>query len=136
MLNDLCIQGRVCADITVRYTQTQKPVATFKIACERDYAPTGEKREADFPTIVAWNNLANFCDKYLAKGTMIIVRGRLQSREWTDKHDQRRVEWEIIAESINFCESKKADKPVNVSYDEPQSSFSELPDTDGDLPFD
>lgn len=137
MLNDITIQGRICNDVTLRYTQSQKPVASFTLAVERDFAPTGEKKETDFPHITAWNNLATFCDKYLSKGNMIIVRGRLQSREWTDKHDQKRTEWEIVADNIYFCESKKSEqKPVNVSYDEPtKSAFTEMADSDGELPF-
>ena len=133
MLNDITIQGRICNDVTLRYTQSQKPVASFTLAVERDFAPTGEKKETDFPHITAWNNLATFCDKYLSKGNMIIVRGRLQSREWTDKHDQKRTEWEIVADNIYFCESKKKDaspKAVDVSA----SAFEDLDDS-GDLPF-
>lgn len=135
MLNQIVLMGRLCKSPELRYTQTQKPVATFTIAVDRDYNPTGEK-EADFPQIVAWNKTAEFVSQYITKGSMVIVTGRLQSREWTDKNDNKRVSWEVVADHVYFGESKKNTKPVDVSYGEPQSSFSELADTDGDLPFD
>lgn len=134
MLNTITIQGRCVRPIELRYTQTQKPVASFTIAVERDFAQTGEKREADFVDCVAFGNTATFCDKYMEKGGMYIVTGRLQSREWTDKNDNKRVSWEVVADHVYFGESKKNTKPVDVEA--PQSSFSELADTDGDLPFD
>ena len=133
VLNSITIQGRCVRPIELRYTQAQKPVASFTIAVERDFAQTGEKREADFVDCVAFGNTATFCDKYMEKGGMYIVTGRLQSREWTDKNDNKRVSWEVIADHVYFGESKKNAKPVDV--DAPQSSFSELADTDGDLPF-
>lgn len=133
MLNSVILQGRLTKDPELRYTQTQKPVATFTLAVDRDYNPTGEK-ETDFPQIVAWNKTAEFVHQYITKGSMVIVTGRLQSREWTDKNDNKRREWEVIADHVYFGESKKNAKPVDVNA--PQSSFSELADTDGDLPFD
>ena len=132
MLNSVIMQGRLTKDPELRYTQTQKPVATFTLAVDRDYNPTGEK-ETDFPQIVAWNKTAEFVSQYITKGSMVIVTGRLQSREWTDKNDNKRVSWEVVADHVYFGESKKNSKPVDV--DAPQSSFSELADTDGDLPF-
>lgn len=133
MLNSVTLQGRLTKDPELRYTQTQKPVATFTIAVDRDYNPTGEK-ETDFPQIVAWNKTAEFVHQYFTKGSMVIVTGRLQSREWTDKNDTKRREWEVIADHVYFGESKKSAKPVDVEA--PQSSFTELADTDEDLPFD
>lgn len=138
MLNTITIQGRCVRPIELRYTQTQKPVASFTLAVERDFAQTGEKREADFVDCVAFGNTATFCDKYMEKGGMYIVTGRLQSREWTDKNDNKRVSWEVIADHVYFGESKKAEqKPVNVAYDEPTTggAFAELSDSDGELPF-
>ena len=133
MLNNVTIAGRLTREVELRYTQSQKPVASFTIACERDFAATGEQKETDFVDVVAWNKTADFCHNYLAKGNMVIVTGCLQSREWTDKNDNKRKSWEIIAEHVYFGESKKNAKPVDVNA--PQSSFSELADTDGDLPF-
>ena len=136
-LNHIALMGRLTKDPELRYTQTQKPVATFTLAVDRDYNPTGEK-ETDFPQIVAWNKTAEFVHQYITKGNMVIVTGRLQSREWTDKNDNKRVSWEVVADHVYFGESKKAEqKPVSVAYDEPTTggAFAELSDSDGELPF-
>ena len=134
MLNIITIGGRLTRDPELRFTQSQKPVISFTVACERDFAASGEKREADFVDCVAWNNTANFIHDHFVKGSAIIVTGRLQSRDWTDKDGNKRRAWEIIADRVYFGESKKqetrpvAGAPVNVQY-------SEMADTDGELPF-
>lgn len=142
MLNIITICGRLTKDPDLRMTQSQKPVASFTVACERDYAAAGEKREADFIDCVAWNNTADFVSKWFAKGSMAIVVGRLQSRDWTDREGGKRRSWEIIADRVYFGEAKKKDEaapmqefhpaqgPVNVSA----STFEEL-NGDGELPF-
>lgn len=132
MLNSVTLAGRLTKDPELRYTQTQKPVTTFTIAVDRDYNPTGEK-ETDFPQIVAWNKTAEFVNQYITKGSMVIVTGRLQSREWTDKNDNKRREWEVIADRVYFGESKResAQKAVDISA----SSFADLDEEDPDLPF-
>lgn len=132
MLNSVILQGRLTKDPEIRYTQSQKPVATFTLAVDRDYNPTGEK-ETDFPQIVAWNKTAEFVHQYITKGSMVIVTGRLQSREWTDKNDNKRVSWEVIADRVYFGESKResAPKAVDISA----SSFADLDEADPDLPF-
>lgn len=134
MLNVVTIAGRCTREIELRYTQSQKAVASFTLACERDYAPTGEKKEVDYVNCVAWGKTGEIIHQYATKGSMLMVSGRLQSREWTDKNDNKRREWEVVADHVYFGESKKNAKPVDVEA--PQSSFTELADTDGDLPFD
>lgn len=133
MLNVVTIAGRCTREIELRYTQSQKAVASFTLACERDFAPTGEKKEVDYVNCVAWGKTGEIIHQYATKGSMLMVSGRLQSREWTDKNDNKRREWEVIADHVYFGESKKNAKPVDVEA--PQSTFSELADTDGDLPF-
>ena len=132
-LNQIVLQGRACANPELRYTQNQKPVATFTLAVDRDYAPTGESKETDFVPIVAWNRTAEFCDQYILKGTLVVVTGRLQIRQWTDKDGNKRTTAEVVADHIYFGESKKSEqKPVNVTV----SSFDELgEDESGQLPF-
>ncbi len=135
MLNQIVLMGRLVKAPELRYTQSQKPVISFTVACERDFAASGEKREADYIDCVAWNNTANFIHDHFVKGSAIIVTGRLQSRDWTDKDGNKRRAWEIITDRVYFGESKKqepkpvAGAPVNVQY-------SEMADTDGELPFD
>ena len=130
-LNYIVLMGRLTKDPEYRMTQTQKAVTSFKIAVDRDYNQ-GEK-QTDFVDIVTFGKTAEFVHSYFSKGMMAIVEGKLQSREWTDKNDQKRVQWEVLADRVRFGESKREKKPVNVSAD---SAFTELSgEIDGELPF-
>ena len=131
MLNHIDIMGRLTRDPELRYTQSGKPVASFTVAVDRDFSRDGQ-RETDFIDVVAWNALGEFVSKYFRKGSMVVVSGRLQSRRWEDNNGNKRVNWEIKADSVYFGESKKnEDKPVDVSA----ADFTELDDSDGELPF-
>lgn len=125
MLNRINLMGRLTKDPELRATNSNKPVATFTLAVDRDF---GEKA-TDFINVVAWNQTANFVKNYFGKGQMMTVSGRLQSRKWEDRDGNKRTEWEVVADAVYFCGDKsraeKADKPV----------FEELSDDDGDLPF-
>ena len=109
MLNHIVIMGRLTKDPELRYTQSQLPVAGFSIACERDRAPQGAERETDFVDIVAWRGTAEFVSKYFTKGSMIVVSGRLQLRDWTDRVGNKRRSAEIVADNVYFGESKRRD---------------------------
>lgn len=102
MLNNIIIMGRLTKDPEIRYTQTNKPVASFSIACERD---RGE--DADFIDCIAWEKTAEFLNKYFKKGSMIIVNGRLTQRMWEDRDGKRRTAHEVVADRVYFGESKK-----------------------------
>lgn len=132
MLNKICLCGRLVRDPELRYTQSQKAVAGFTLACERDFS--GEEKQADFIEVVAWGKTAEFVKKYFAKGSMAVVSGRLQLRDWTDKDGNKRRTAEVIAENVYFGESKKKDEPNDAA---PRGTFTELEDDDdGQLPFD
>lgn len=140
MLNYIVIMGRMTRDPEIRYTQNEKPVANFTLAVDRDYNAPGEDKQTDFIDVVAWNKTAEFVQKYFSKGSMAIAEGRLQLREWTDKDGNKRSSAEINAEHIRFGESKKKDEQSpfspGVTGRVDKSKFQELPETDGDLPFD
>ena len=125
MLNQGVYQGRLTADPELRTTQNQVSFTTFTIACERDF----DRQQTDFINCVAWRNTAEFVSKYFRKGNMAIVSGRLQSRKWKDRDNKERTSWEVIADNIYFCESKK-----DHADDIATPSFEEVND-DGELPF-
>ena len=141
MLNRVLIQGRLTRDPEMRYTQSNTPVASFTVACERDYSGDSGERATDFIDCVAWKGSAEFVCKYFRKGQMMLIEGRLQSRKWTDKQGNNRTSWEVIAEHTYFGEPKREDQPSGGNYAppantaQPQSPFTELPDDDGELPF-
>lgn len=102
MLNEISIMGRLTRDPELRYTQSEKAVASFTVACDRD---RGEK-QTDFIDCVAWGMTAEFLSKYFRKGSMIIVNGRLQQRSWEDRDGNKRTTHEINAERVYFGEAK------------------------------
>lgn len=108
MLNKVILQGRLVADPELRHTQTGTAVVSFRIACDRDYKskdPNGQN--ADFINIVAWRNTAEFISRYFTKGSMILVDGRLQVRDYTDNTGNRRYVTEVVADNVNFAGSKR-----------------------------
>lgn len=141
MLNRITIQGRVVKKPEMRVTQSGKPVASFTLAVERDYVAQGQERETDFLDVVAWNQKAEVAGKYLDKGSMAVVDGRLQIRTWTDKEGNKRRNAEILADQIYFCGSKQTDGTAKTSgtasapaTDIPEG-FTMLDENADELPF-
>ena len=135
MLNHITIMGRLTRDPELRYTQTQTPVANFAIACDRDYTK-GDEKKADFVEVVCWRKTAEFAQKYFFKGDAVIVSGRLQMRDWTDKEGHKRVQAEVVADNLYFGQSKqKGDRRTTVPpVDIDAGGFEDLEDA-GDIPF-
>ena len=108
MLNHITIMGRLTRDPELRYTQSQTPVASFTLAVDRDFASRdGGERQTDFIDCVAWRQTGEFVSKYFSKGSMAVVSGRLQIREWTDRDGNKRRTAEVVAENVYFGESKR-----------------------------
>lgn len=127
MLNKVIIMGRLTADAQLKATQSGKSVATFTVACDRDF---GEK-EADFINCVAWDKKAEFISKWFKKGDVIALTGRITVRSYETDNGKRYVT-EINVEDAYFGGSKKAD-----SGQAPEPTAPEFEDNgfDGDLPF-
>ena len=107
MLNRVCVMGRLVRDPELRRTQSGISVTTIRIAVDRNFKNQDGTKTADFFDVVAWRNTAEFISNYFAKGRMIVVEGRLQGREWTDKDGNKRYTVEIVADSVYFGDSKK-----------------------------
>lgn len=135
MLNTITIMGRLTRDPELRRTSSGVAVASFTLACERDFAAQGETRETDFIDIVAWRYTAEFVDKYFSKGQMAIVTGRLQIRNWGDKEGNKRRSAEILADHVYFGEAKRDKTTQGEPQYDPQGGFSEIEDTDTTLPW-
>ena len=116
MLNHIVLMGRLVRDPELRRTQSGVPVASFRIAVDRDFGnrETGE-READFIDVVAWRQTGEFVSKYFVKGRMAVVSGRLQMRNWTDNQGNKRTQAEVVADNVYFGDSKR-DNDSNGSY--------------------
>lgn len=137
-LNRITIMGRLTADPVLRRTQSNKPVTSFTLAVDRDFA----KGEADFIDCVAWNNTAEFVSKHFTKGRMAVVTGRLQFREWTDNNGSKRKNAEVITDNVYFGDSKPSSSTGTSKLDEFSAyaenalgdDFEDVTD-DGELPF-
>ena len=108
MLNHITIMGRLTRDPELRHTQAGVPVASFSIACDRDFKDkaTGE-RATDFIDIVAWRGTAEFVCRYFTKGQMMAVDGSIQTRMYEDKQGNKRKAVEIQANNVSFTGSKR-----------------------------
>ena len=127
MLNHIVIMGRLTKEPELRMTQQQTAVTSFTIACERDYQ-SGEK-QTDFIDCVAWRHTAEFVSKYFHKGQLCALSGRLQSRKWEDRDNNKRTSWEIVVDNVYFAESKQ--------NSDSKQTFVEVDDDfeDGEIPF-
>lgn len=152
MLNKAILMGRLTRDPEMRYTPNGNvPVVSFSIAVERNYSGSNRERITDFIDIVAWRRTAEFVSQWFTKGMMIVVVGSIQTRRWQDKNGNNRTSVEVIADEVQFGESKKsreqdgagAAKPQHASAaiyaaDDTQyteSDFTEISDDDGEVPF-
>ena len=129
MLNHITIMGRLTRDPEIRYTQSQTPVTSFTLAVDRDFGGRdGGEKQTDFIDCVAWRQTAEFVSKYFTKGSMAVVSGRLQLRDWEDQNSNKRRNAEVVVDSIYFGESKRTD--------DSKPTFTELSnEDDGELPF-
>ena len=108
MLNHIVIMGRLTRDPELRRTGTGRAVCSFSVAVNRDFqSRDGGDKQTDFIDCVAWEQRAEFVSKWFTKGRMIIVEGRLQIRDWTDRDGNKRRSAEVIAERVHFGETRR-----------------------------
>lgn len=150
MLNVVVLTGRLVADPELRHTSNDLAVTSFTIAVNRRFARAGEERQTDFIDIVAWRNNAEFVCKYFKKGNLIAIEGSIQTRSYQDKDGNNRKAFEIVANNVQFVESKKESSVDTSASDYPSPSVTSVAagsyssgadgdfqttDTDDDLPF-
>ena len=151
MINRVILMGRLVADPELRQTPNGVSVCAFRIAVNRNFVGKDGKQQADFIDIVAWRQSAEFVSKYFAKGKMIIVEGSIQTRSYEDKNGNKRTAVEVVADNVQFGESKSASSS-SQSYSAPAPTqappepavsyasgdvgdFSEMAADSDDLPF-
>lgn len=140
MLNHIVIMGRLARDPELRRTQTGTPVASFRLAVERDFKDKASgERITDWIDVTAWSYTAEFVSRYFTKGRMAVVSGRLQMRDWTDKNGIKRTSAEIVADSVYWGDSRREGDGQSAAAPAeaypPRQEFEALPDDDGELPF-
>jgi single-strand DNA-binding protein len=149
-LNKVVLAGRITADPELKQTASGISVLTFTLAVNRSYVSKSSEqgeRQADFISVVAWRQTAEFISKYFKKGSAICVTGSIQTRNWQDQQGNRRYTTEVVADEAMFVESRN-ESGSGSSYT-PDSytqapSYSSNPgsapnfedhNTDDDLPF-
>ena len=133
MINKAILVGRLGADPEVRYTPDGAMVTNFRLATdEQRKDKSGERvKTTEWHRIVTFGKLAEICGKYLTKGKMVFVEGRIQTRAWEDKEGNKRSTTEIVASDMRMLDSKG--QRSEGSAEEPPYSH---PGADGPLPED
>jgi len=150
MFNKAILIGRLTADPELKTIPSGASVCTFRIACDRRFSGKDGERKADFITIVAWRQTAEFVSKFFTKGKLIGIEGSIQTRDYTDKEGNKRTAFEVVADNCFFVGSKAESGGGSGSYSAPHEDaapaapvayasgdagdFEEV-ETDSDLPF-
>lgn len=145
-MNKVILMGRLTRDPEVRYSQTDSNmvIAKFSLAVDRRFKKQGDTLTADFFNCTAFGKQAEFVEKYLKKGTKIVVIGRIQNDNYTNKEGQKVYSVQIMVEEMEFAESKASSQGNSGNEDStpPQmgkpdaDGFINIPDgIDNSLPF-
>ena len=105
-MNKVILIGNLANDPEARTTQSGISQSTFRIAVQRRFANQQGVREADFFTVIAWRQTADFCNRYLSKGRRVAVEGSIQNRSYDAQDGSKRYVTEIIADSIEALGSR------------------------------
>ena len=106
-MNVVILTGRLTVEPELRYTQSGTACTSFPLAVDR---PTGTGSTTDFPTIVAWRETAEFVNKYLHKGSRVVVRGTIRTRNYESNGKSHKIT-EVQADRIEFADSKPQEQP-------------------------
>ena len=142
-MNKVILIGRLTADPELRYTQSEKAFTRFTLAVSRDYKKENGDIDADFISIVAWEQLAETVHKYLKKGNKIGVEGKIQTGSYDKEDGSKGYLTDVIINHLEFLEKKPSDNKPAPEYietlSENEDPFQDFGDkvqlTDNDLPF-
>lgn len=121
MINRVVLVGRLTREIELRKTPNGASVVSFTVACNRRSKQEGQP-DADFINCVAWNRVADLMAQYLQKGALIGIEGRIQTRSYDDKDGKRVYVTEVLADSVQFLESRNAGQSQSSYQPQPQMS--------------
>ena len=134
-MNKAILIGRLTKDPKTRYTQSGLCVATFTLAVDRRFAKEGQQ-QADFIPIVCWRKLAEIVGNNLTKGRKVCVVGGIQTRSYDAKDGSKRYVTEVLADEVEFLDSKKDGGQQSAPQSTPPKSDPYGPDIpDEEIPF-
>ena len=123
MLNKVILIGRTTRDVDFRRTTSGTPVATFTLALDNRFVLKDGKPTTDFINCVAWNKTAETMDKYVKKGMLIAVEGRLQTRNYENKDGNKVYVTEVVCDNMRMLESRNSGSSATYLEDyEPSNS--------------
>ena len=106
-MNNVSLIGRLVADPELKTTDTDLSVLVFTVAVDRKYVKNGAERQTDFIDCIAWRGTAEFIARYFHKGQMIGLTGEINTRNFTDRQNNRRKATEVVVFQAYFCEPKR-----------------------------
>ena len=142
-MNKVILMGRLTRDPDIRMTQGDNPsiVARYSLAVDRRYK-TQDGANADFINCIAFGKTGEFAEKYLKKGTKVVVIGRIQTGSYTNRDGQKVYTTDVVVEETEFAESKSSEQtqqqtqPTQQTQAPPSNGFEQLPPgIDEELPF-
>jgi len=152
MLNKVILIGRLTKDPELRYAGNNTPVVNFTLAVDRSFLNANKEREADFINVIVWRTQAENVKKYLSKGSLVAVEGRIQTGKY-DKDGKTVYTTDVVADNVRFLDSKKSSeskqsndatpydfnneanyKTTNIE-DDPYVDFGSNVEITDDLPF-
>lgn len=135
-MNKVILMGRLTRNPDVRYSQGEEPMSIARFTLAVDRAQKQGQQSADFISCVSFKKLADFVEKYLSQGKKIVLVGRIETGSYTDKEGRKVYTTTVVAESIEFAESKEASHTENYTKDV-GDGFMQIPDgvEDEGLPF-
>jgi single-strand DNA-binding protein len=127
MLNRVSLVGRLTKDVEVRYaTDGQTAIAKFTLAVDRTFKKDGQP-SADFLPIIVFGKSAENCGKYIGKGRLVGVSGRIQTRSWDDTEGKKHYATEIIADEVDFLDRASEQSTGTQNNSQPQEDEDDLP---------
>ena len=125
MINRVVLVGRLTKDPELRYTSSNIPVSKFTLAVNRTFAGPSGEREADFIQCVVWRKQAENLAKFVRKGSLVGVEGRIQTGSYDDKDGIRKYTTEVIGDSVQFLEPKSDQQSDNSFNDYSRQDYPE-----------
>lgn len=111
-LNKVILIGRLTRDPELRFTESGAGLCQFTLAVDRPYKKRDGNKETDFINVVVWRKLAEICAKYLAKGRLAAVEGRLEIRSYTNREGKPRRAVQVVAENVQFLSPREGSAEV------------------------
>jgi single-strand DNA-binding protein len=140
-MNNVTLIGRLTRDPEVRYTSgSQMAVARFSVAIDRP-VKSGQDKQTDFPSIVVFGKQAENCERFLTKGRLVGIEGRIQTGSYTNKDGNKVYTTDVIVDAHEFVEKKSSSSGSASTATEPApevsaDGFMSIPDgIDEELPF-